>query len=1287
MPAEQRIQIKRRANEPSSTSAWQGLLDGELGYIKNTNKLYIGNGKGVAPTLISTLSWDELTGKPTSILSQIYLNSTDPTKIVYKKVGNNTEYTLGNFAPLTNGLIDLKYLPQGALERLVVVANATARLKLTTSNVQLGDTVKETDTGLMYVVVDESKLNSEDGYQVYVAGRAAAVDWTGVENKVNATVSSAGLMSAADKKKLDNTNVAYGTCSTAASTAQKDIVITSQGNWSLQIGSIIVVKFTYTNTAQNPVFKVGNAAAKSVWYNTALISTSNLSYAGYANRPSMYMYDGTQFVWLGWTVDSNSDTKVTQSAAITTAGEYPVLLGYGTATTAVTNTVNKAAAFTYNPNTKILTAETFKGKLTGNADTATKLKTARTIALSGGATGTATSFDGSGNITIPVTNINPASIGDGYTTKGFYINTHPENSPVIIPFINNDIAYLLKRGGSAVVKYDGVVQNIDISNVFDGSPSYWSINPTNITEIVIELTLHKVFTWSNTVYVDMGSKGWRAKNVKLEVINTNYTDDVWTTKVNSTNRTLSQFKHGFNHKPVGADNEGGGFNKIRLTFSDWNTATIFRIAQIGIINWSSLGLRETFLPRDGGEMYGNISPYNNSSYDLGSSSKKWNNVYANTFKGKLTGNADTATILKNARTLTIGNTGKTFNGSANVSWTLAEIGAVAKAGDTMTGFLTLHANPTANLHAATKQYVDATVENAAKLFTVTTTITTDTASSVVFDTSTVNLSTCLIYYNGLLMTPGVNYSITNNTTIALSGWTANKGDIFTVSGKQADETSVIAAGKLTCGNVGSSTKPVYFENGIPVECSKSIGEEYLPLSGGTITGTSGDTPLYLKSASTATWLGFKNSSGTNLGFFGFSGTNIPSVYLDKTYKLLHDGNYNFYSPTLTGGGATGTWGINISGSAATLSATLSIDKGGTGQTTAKNAANAFMNALETGTSTPVDADYYISQYVGGGTTTTSYHRRPMSSLWSYINGKVSASYPTKTGSGASGTWNISISGSSNSANYIESQDTRSINEAPIDMLTGLSIHLKDSNDGLNDGGTCHAAIHIKDWQDYSGGPFGQMAITGNSNLWFRVSASGTTWGAWKKVLDSSNYTSYTVTKTGSGASGTWGISISGNAATATSATKATKDGNGATIASTYLKLAGGTMTGNITRNQVGQSWIDVTHGRACAIKLSAAASGGSASCLWSVKTNAGAWGCGGLSGNNNMYFSYGTDTNYNAGTNTLSGQIIFTPSGGIVVASNTEYTTYKARNIAANTSALTSGSSSLASGNIYVQYE
>lgn len=41
------------------------------------------------------------------------------------------------------------------------------------------------------------------------------------------------------------------------------------------------------------------------------------------------------------------------------------------------------------------------------------------------------------------------------------------------------------------------------------------------------------------------------------------------------------------------------------------------------------------------------------------------------------GNAATATKLETARTITIGNTGKAFDGSANVSWTLAEIGAAA----------------------------------------------------------------------------------------------------------------------------------------------------------------------------------------------------------------------------------------------------------------------------------------------------------------------------------------------------------------------------------------------------------------------------------------------------------------------------------------------------------------------------------------------------------------------------------------------------------------------------------
>jgi hypothetical protein len=50
-------------------------------------------------------------------------------------------------------------------------------------------------------------------------------------------------------------------------------------------------------------------------------------------------------------------------------------------------------------------------------------------------------------------------------------------------------------------------------------------------------------------------------------------------------------------------------------------------------------------------------------------------VTAPTFSGSLSGNSSTSTKLATARTLTIGSTGKTFDGSANVSWSLAEIGA------------------------------------------------------------------------------------------------------------------------------------------------------------------------------------------------------------------------------------------------------------------------------------------------------------------------------------------------------------------------------------------------------------------------------------------------------------------------------------------------------------------------------------------------------------------------------------------------------------------------------------
>ena len=126
-----------------------------------------------------------------------------------------------------------------------------------------------------------------------------------------ATTSAAGLMSAADKTKVNYTNIAYGTCSTAAATAAKVITVTGNTKWALTAGSMITVLFSETNTASNPTFNVNGTGAKNVFYTTSQITTSNKTYAGYKDRPMSFMYDGTQYRFIGWGVDANSDTKVT----------------------------------------------------------------------------------------------------------------------------------------------------------------------------------------------------------------------------------------------------------------------------------------------------------------------------------------------------------------------------------------------------------------------------------------------------------------------------------------------------------------------------------------------------------------------------------------------------------------------------------------------------------------------------------------------------------------------------------------------------------------------------------------------------------------------------------------------------------------------------------------------------------------------------------------------------------------------------------------------------------------
>ena len=79
-----------------------------------------------------------------------------------------------------SGVLSLSNIPQGALERVVTVANDDARKALTTEEIQLGDVCKVTDTGKMYFVVADSDLAQDSSWMEFTAGAATSVPWSGV---------------------------------------------------------------------------------------------------------------------------------------------------------------------------------------------------------------------------------------------------------------------------------------------------------------------------------------------------------------------------------------------------------------------------------------------------------------------------------------------------------------------------------------------------------------------------------------------------------------------------------------------------------------------------------------------------------------------------------------------------------------------------------------------------------------------------------------------------------------------------------------------------------------------------------------------------------------------------------------------------------------------------------------------------------------------------------------------------------------------------------------------------
>lgn len=115
--------------------------------------------------------------------------------------------------------------------------------------------------------------------------------------------------------------------------------------------------------------------------------------------------------------------------------------------------------------------------------------------------------------------------------------------------------------------------------------------------------------------------------------------------------------------------------------------------------------------------------------------------------------------------------------------------------------------------------------------------------------------------------------------------------------------------------------------------------------------------------------------------------------------------------------------------------------------------------------------------------------------------------------------------------------------------------------GLESGSNAGSNMRLWTYDD-SGGflttVFQITRSTGAVDFYTTTTISGAT------ILTSSNYTTYAPTTTGSGASGTWGISISGNAATVTNGVYTSR-----TISTQHSLTGGGDLSSNRTLNLVG----------------------------------------------------------------------------------------------------------------------
>jgi hypothetical protein len=305
-------------------------------------------------------------------------------------------------------------------------------------------------------------------------------------------------------------------------------------------------------------------------------------------------------------------------------------------------------------------------------------------------------------------------------------------------------------------------------------------------------------------------------------------------------------------------------------------------------------------------------------------------------------------------------------------------------GNSNTTYYTI-AHQTANEWEVGYGTLDSTSENLAR----TTVLASSNSGSLVTFTAgtkdvfvTQSAARTLVQANGGTSTNGVLYYTgsgvaTGGTALTFDGTTLNTTGNITLSSSQVLAASNYNSYAPTLTGTGASGTWGISISGNAATATSATDSTKLPLAGGTMTGAismSSGIPWQVFTPGSGTYdkyVQYINSSGYTLEAAfdtdSIAGSKLPITFtwrggysatggLQLTggssgslggNTILHAANYNSYAPTLTGTGASGTWGISISGNAAGLSSTLAVGSGGTGVTTSTGSGSVVLSTSPT----------------------------------------------------------------------------------------------------------------------------------------------------------------------------------------------------------------------------------------------------------------------------------------------------------------------------------------------------